>query len=191
MGMWIAVGLWLMVGSLSLVDPLYPPNAVMGGTVVAEIHATTGSVKGMTILFGDEPFVDSCKTALTKWQMDSEGDSSELVIVHFRQPYLYHLGDPKQEIAPAKPRKFLPYPAYIIQPSYPVDGLGQGSVVLRVEISAEGQITDMQVVKPMGVLTDSSIEAVRKWKFKSAVDARGKAVASHAYAVLVYRFPLL
>jgi TonB family protein len=191
MGISVAALLWFMIGSLSLIDPLYPPNAVRGGTVVAELNVAAGRERGMTILSGEEPFVGACRTSLKTWRTDSDVDSNELVIVHFRQPYLYNMGDPKQEIGPAKPGKFLPYPISIVPPSYPADALGEGSVVLRLEISLEGQVTDVQVVKPLGILTDSSIDAARKWKFKSAVDAQGRAIASHAYAVLVYRSPIL
>ncbi len=185
------IGLWFMLGSLSVVDPPYPPNVVLGGTVVAELHFVEGNVEGMRILSGKEPFAESCRSALSKWHGDSEPDADELVVVHFRQPNLYYLNDTKEVINTAKPKGSLPYPEYIIMPSYPADALGQGSVVLRMDISAEGQVTDVQVVKPMGILTDSSIDAVQQWKFMPAEGKRGKPIRSHAYAVLVYQFPLI
>ncbi len=186
-----SLGLWFLLGSLSVVDPTYPPNIVLGGTVVAELHFVEGNVEGVHILSGKEPFVESCKSALSEWHGDSKQDADELVIVHFRQPNLFYLNDTKEEINPAMSKESLPYPAYIIMPSYPADALGQGSVVLRMDISTEGQVSDVQVVKPMGVLTDSSINAVRQWKFTPAEDEKGRPIRSHAYAVLVYQFPLI
>jgi TonB family protein len=193
MSMLTTVGFLFVLGSLTAVDPLYPPNSVLGATVVAELHFVTGNVKDISILSGESPFVDSCISALAKWHMNSERDADEdaLVVVHFRQPYLYYLSTNKEEINPASPKEALPYPVYIVQPSYPMDALGQGCVILLLNTSAEGQVTDVQVIKPMGVLTETSIDAVRKWKFTPAKDEQGKSIPSQAYAVLVYRFPLI
>ena len=113
-----------------------------------------------------------------------------LVIVHFRQPNLYSLGDTTEKFKPAQLNESLPYPTRIVPPSYPPDALGQGSVVLRVKISEEGRVTEVQVVKGMGVLTNASTEAVRKWEFIPAKNEQGIDSSSHAYAVFVYRFPL-
>jgi TonB family protein len=186
-----AFGLWFVVGLLSVVDPLYPPNAVWGGTVVAELHFVAGKVQDVTILSGKKPFADSCRSALAQWRMNSEENADELVVVHFRQPALYYWGDTEEEISPAKPKRSLPYPSDLILPSYPVNALGQGSVILRTSISAEGRVSDVRVIKPVGVLTDTSIDAVRRWKFTPAEDDRGARTSSHAYAVLVYRLPVI
>jgi len=54
----------------------------------------------------------------------------------------------------------------------------QGTVVLQVTISVEGRATNISVVKGPGMgLEEKSIEAVRKWKFKPAIDAEGNPVA--------------
>ena len=69
--------------------------------------------------------------------------------------------------------------------------MGQGSAVLRVRISAEGRVDKVETLKSAGILTDVSIEAVRKWEFSPAVDDRGVPETSYAYAVLVYRLPVI
>ncbi len=191
MGTLMAVVFKLVLSSISIVDPMYPPNAVMGGTVVAELHFASGAVQGLNILSGEEPFVSSCKSALAQWLFHPEQSDNELVIVHFRQPYLYFWGSTKEEIPPAKQPGRLPYPKYLIQPSYPADAQGQGSVVLRAEISAEGRVSDVKVVQSMGALTGAGIDAVQKWEFLPAKDVRGMNAPSHAYVVLVFRFPLM
>ena len=58
-------------------------------------------------------------------------------------------------------------------------------------MAADGSILDVRTIQAMGVLTDVSVAAVRKWKFTPAEDARGVKEASHAYAVFVYRFPVI
>jgi TonB family protein len=186
-----AVSLWLMLGTLSIVDPLFPPHATMGGTVVAEVHFASGTVSSVRILSGEEPFVDSCKSALSKWHADQEQDSDELVVIYFRQPYLYTLGSDREEIKSEAPKGSLPRPTDVVSPSYPADALAQGSVVLRPDISADGRVTDVQVIKSLGELTDSSMAAVREWKFTPAKDKLGKNIPAHAYVVFVYRYVLI
>ena len=136
-----------------------------------------------------KPFVGSCKSALAHWKTSSGLDGDEIVIVHFRQPYLYQLGKTKEEINLRIAKKELPYPAVIIHPSYPPNAVGQGSVILRADISDKGQVSNVEVIRSMGVLTDASVDAVRKWSFIPARDEEGKETPSHAYVVLVYRFP--
>jgi TonB family protein len=182
------IGLVLL--SLQIVAPVYPPNAVTGGNVVAELHFAAGNVKATEILFGEEPFVSSARSALSAWRMDPKQDADELVVVHFRYPFLYRIGKSRDEIDPAKPGTSLPYPKIVIPPAYPANAEGQGSVVLRVEISAEGRVADVQVIQGMGTMTELSLDAVRKWEFAAPENAKGEKQASHAYVVFVYRFPI-
>ena len=85
----------------------------------------------------------------------------------------------------------MPCPKYVVGPAYPAQAVGQGSVILKVEVAADGSILDVRTIQAMGSLTDVSVAAVRKWKFTPAEDARGVKAASHAYAVFVYRFPVI
>ena len=64
-------------------------------------------------------------------------------------------------------------------------------MILKVDVAADGSILKVGTIQAMGVLTDVSVAAVRKWKFTPAEDARGVKEASHAYAVFVYRFPVI
>jgi TonB family protein len=169
--------------------PANPPNAISGGTVVAELHFVSGNMQRAKILSGEGSFADSCRSAFKGWRSDRDGD--ELVVVHFRQPYLYYRGDRKESMKPAQTEEGLPYPLDILQPDYPPDAMAQGSVVLGLDISPKGDVTDIKAIKSVGGLTESSIEAVRNWEFQPAEDSSGKAMPSHAYAVLVYRFPVL
>ena len=185
------VCLWFLFGSISSVGPVYPQNTVSGGTVVAELHFVSGEVERIRILYGGEPFAGSCREALAQWRTDSGLTGDEIVVVHFRQPYLYPVGDAREEINLKMAKRELPYPVLIFQPSYPPNAVGQGSVILRADISENGTVSDTHVIRSMGVLTEASVTAVRKWSFTPAVDEEGKKTPSHAYAVLVYRFPNL
>lgn len=43
-----------------------------------------------------------------------------------------------------------------------------GTVVLRVSVAADGTVKRIEVVKPFPALTDAVVDAVRRWRFKSA-----------------------
>jgi TonB family protein len=187
----VILGFWAVFSTSTFVDPAYPPYAITGGTVVAELHSVSGKVEELEIHSGEEPFLDSAKSALEQWSLHPDNDGEDLVIVHFRQPHLYYLNDASENIGGARPLGHLPYPKTIVGPDYPVQVSGQGSVILKIEISSEGSVTDVRAEKTAGALTDVSIDAVRKWKFLPAEDERGIATASSAYAVLVYRFPII
>jgi len=182
---------WLAAGSYELTDPVYPPNAVSGGTVVAQLQLSAGEVTSVTILSGEEPFADSCRSALARWRLPSVRDGNELVIVHFRRPELYHAGEDLEKISPTRSDESLAYPEFVVSPVYPANALGKGSVVLLADISAEGRVVDVRVLKSMGILTGASVDAVRNWKFVPARDKRGRKAPSQAYTVMVFRFPVI
>jgi TonB family protein len=183
--------IWLALLSLQIVDPVYPPDAVTGGSVVAKIHFAAGEVKALKILSGEEPFVGSARSALSKWRMESGHNGDELVVVHFEYPYLYRIGKSTEEMQAVNPGASLPYPKTMIPPVYPANAEGQGSVVLHLEISPEGRVADAQVVKGLGALTEPSLVAARKWEFVAPVNGKGENQAAHAYVVFVYRFPIV
>jgi len=183
--------LWFVLLSLHVVDPLFPPNAVAGGTVIAELHFAAGEVKNVGILSGEEPFVGSVRSALAKWRLTPPQDGDELVVVRFCQPFVPSIGNDGEEVNPAHPDSALPYPKFLIPPVYPANALGQGSVVLRTEISSEGRVTKVDVVRSVGALTEPSMDAVRKWEFAAPEDDKGVKRSSHAYGVFVYELPIL
>jgi periplasmic protein TonB len=59
-----------------------------------------------------------------------------------------------------------------VQPQYPPEARGkhiQGTVVLRAEISKEGDVTEVTPVSGDPLLAPAAIEAVRLWKYKPYV----------------------
>lgn len=54
----------------------------------------------------------------------------------------------------------------------------QGTMTLVLVVSAQGRAKDIEVLKPLPYgLTESAIEAVKKWKFKPATGPDGKPAA--------------
>jgi TonB family protein len=66
-----------------------------------------------------------------------------------------------------------PIPIYKPEPPYSEEARKakyQGTVVLWIIVDAHGNVTDLRVVKPLGLgLDDKAVETVRTWKFKPAM----------------------
>jgi protein TonB len=59
-----------------------------------------------------------------------------------------------------------------VQPQYPPEARGkhiQGMVILRAEISKEGDVTELALVSGHPLLAPAAIEAVKQWKYKPYV----------------------
>jgi periplasmic protein TonB len=56
-----------------------------------------------------------------------------------------------------------------VAPIYPLDARAayiQGTVILKAEISKEGEITDLELISGPIELAGSAVAAVRQWKYK-------------------------
>jgi len=66
-----------------------------------------------------------------------------------------------------------PIPVYKPEPTYTEEALKakyQGTVVLRIVVDAQGNVTDCRVTIPLGLgLDEKAVETVRTWKFKPAM----------------------
>jgi len=79
-----------------------------------------------------------------------------------------------------------------VKPAYPAAARRQGltgRVVLRVQVNAEGTVSDLRVesADPAGVFETQAVEAVRQWRFRPAV-RQGAPVA--VWFLLPIRFAL-
>ncbi len=187
----LAVLVWLSSAGVVIVAPVYPVGVVNGGTVVAIMHVSGGKVRGVDVSSGEEPFRDSVLKALGGWSFPAPESGDFLTVVNFRTPNLFATGSPSRKVDPVKPADGLAYPEMVIEPAYPANSLGEGSVVLKVTIDTGGKVAKVGVVQGQGDLTDSCIAAVRKWKFAPALSPRGTSQVSEAYAVCVIQRPVL
>lgn len=177
---------------ISTVDPTFPPNAVGGGTVVATLDVSNGSVTRVNVISGAEPFAGSARTALAAWQFPPSPDTERVtVVVDFAPPGMYATGSAKRRVAAPREEASGPYPRTVRDPQYPPTGAGQGSVVLSVDLDAGGAIGKVGVVKDLGAFTQAGLQAVQQWRFSPARDASGDKRPSRVYAVMVFRAPIL
>ena len=188
------VGLLLFATSVIrptfVVEPGYPPNAVGGGSVVAELRLTPGTDPDVRILSGTGVFAESAKSALQQWRFTTDRKTSVIVVVRFRDPNFYSTGSAAKEVETGAAEPSLPFPAEIVEPPYPANALGQGSVIIRADVSASGTVTATEVIKEAGGLTSASEDAVKGWRFLPARDTQGGVKCSSVFAVLVFRIPV-
>ena len=187
----VAVAAWVLAEAISVVGPAYPPNAVSGGTVTAVLHVAGGEIEGVDILQGDEPFVAPAQSALGAWKFRSSDDGTFLVVVLFRSPNLHALGPAERKISVQPESAEIQGILSIVEPVYPANSLGEGSVVMRLGVDATGAVSQANVVQGLGDLTGVCLNAVRRWQFLPAAASKKKPGLSEVYAVCVLRRPIL
>jgi outer membrane biosynthesis protein TonB len=179
-------------GGATVVEPVYPSSAYQGGTVVAALEISDGSVRRVRVLSGDKPFVDPATAALRQWRFPKErGDRPALVIVNFRGPNLYAVGSADKGLDAMRVPDSLPRPKGVVEPKYPPNSLGRGGVIVHLKLTSKGSISESEVLKGSGDLTQACTEAVRAWKLEPPKSSSGTAAGSDAYAVCVFREPVL
>jgi TonB family protein len=195
---------WQMSSGLTVVDPPYPLSALHGGNVVAVIEPSRESENHVDIIHGEEPFVKVVREALQQWRLP--GNRVALVVVNFRDLDIgiVRFGYDEIEYIPRSEQigwtspHSMPLPAFIVDPIYPdvyapkSSGVLPGAFVLHMEIDSTGTVRDAQVLKSkvtQGIddFQSAAIEAISQWRFEPSQDESGKAIASDAYAICVYR----
>ncbi len=188
----LAFLLWAWSEAVVVISPAYPPNAVTGGTVVAVMHVAAGSVRSVDILQGDASFVEPVRAALPGWRFRGAESGKFLAVVSFRSPQLFAVGSSaKRRLEPTSIPSGVAFPRMVVEPAYPPNSLGEGGVVLRLDLSETGSISKVKVVHGLGDLTGSCVSAVSQWQFAPARSSAGKSLASEVYAVFVLRRPVL
>lgn len=174
-----------------------PPNVVGGGQVALELTVDAGGiVTGVDTLGGSAPFSDLMHATVTAWRFEpaSESDrtleSRVLVAAIFRAPVLSP--GPAWE-PPTRGRDAscteIPFPAEIVEPPYPAMALGDGVVLLEVNVGREGQVIDWQVLATTEPFTQVALAAARGWRFEPAC-RRGRTVPAVCYLAFGFRAPI-
>jgi hypothetical protein len=69
MGLFIGLLGLLIAQPVDVSGPAFPPNAIFGEMVIAELAISSGSVRNIEVLQGGDPFADASVQALSKWQL--------------------------------------------------------------------------------------------------------------------------
>ena len=182
---------------LSLVAVPFPAQAFSGGEILLDAKVETrGKVTDVRVVQGQSPFLEEALGALQTWTfLPAEEDGRDVaarvgIVFHFVQPYLPKLlarvHEYRETGTDSKDRGALPL--YTLEPEYPANSVGAGSVVLNEMVDKEGRVTSIHVVRDLPSLTSPTISAVRQWKFAPGRH-EGEAVGSGVIIVVTFRHP--
>jgi TonB family protein len=156
----------LLLLQLLTVAPPVPPVQAIGTSVVILDGAvnTQGRLSNLHVLQGMAPFVQPSLEAIKEWSFASEPvPRSTSVTFLYRartvvadQPYEFALRSPCCAV-----------PTYIVDPGYPINSIGEGSVIMQVQINAQGLVESVRTIWPEPSLTEAAVQAVRRWHFTS------------------------
>jgi TonB family protein len=76
-----------------------------------------------------------------------------------------------------------------VDPVYPENAMGSGTVVVTVSLDAAGEIQQVKVIKGSEGFDSSALEAIREWKFKPAM-LEGKPVPSAIPVAFSFGWPI-
>ena len=156
--------------------PLSPPlNTVATSWVIldAEISAE-GRVRSIDTLSGAEPFRHIALSNVGRWTFKPVGtlqhtNSRAAIVFIFRPPDLF--AAPSIDITPTVKRQ-VDHPAYPVRmtdPGYPINSVGEGTVVVELQVAASGAVKEARVVTDSAGLAIHAEQAVRSWRFEPAV----------------------
>jgi len=182
----------------SLVPAPYPQSLFGGEVVLDAFVSRTGALSDITVVSGDEPFLDKALAAIRTWTFVSTRTANDAteprisITFQFVQPYApprsptiheYEAGSPYsgQDVA-AQPIK-------TVEPKYPNTSSADGSVILYESIDREGQVASVQAVSGSESLAAAALSAAHEWRFAPARRA-GVAMDSAAIVVFTFRHPL-
>ncbi|HWF38498.1 MAG TPA: TonB family protein [Candidatus Acidoferrales bacterium] len=184
---------------LSVVGVPYPPQALFGGNVLLDASVDAdGKLSDVRVVNGDEPFLAVALDAVRTWsfspaQMDGRVAAGRIGIVfQFPQSYVPAIVARDrtyvEPLADAAGRGALP--VYTIEPTYPINSIAEGSVILYGLVDPQGQLTSTTVIRNIDSLTVPTEQAVAQWKWAPGKDAGAKTV-SPVIVVVTYRRPTL
>jgi hypothetical protein len=213
-----AVGVWLLVGALpagaqpalegtssprllTIGLPVYPPLVISGGEVVLELVVdAAGAVTEVLPLRATPPFTEALTAAAHGWRFEPSvrlidedhvaAPGRVLVAAIFRPPTLYDGATPGTPPLPAGlPSEFVPQPVGLTPPVYPATALGDGMVLVEIELTALAEPIEHRVLAATPGFEDVALDAVRNWRFSPPAesDPPGRLFV---YALVGFREPV-
>ena len=181
--------------------PARMPPALGGGEVLLELTITPeGTVQRLDRLRTTPPYTDLLAEAVVGWRFEPattivEGKKKAatghvLVVALFRPPTLYagtSAGGRPESVGIPSP--YLPSAAALGLPAYPPMALGDGLVLIEMEMAPNGELRGTKVVGASSGFDEAALDAVKRWRFTPA-RAPGVPGTVFVYAVLGFRAPL-
>jgi TonB family protein len=188
---------------LSLVPAAYPSQALFGGEVVLDaLVDSTGKLADIRVVRGEAPFLEKALVAVRTWtllpaHLDGHVIETRIGIAfQFPQPYVppriasvHNYEDASSDPVEKSPAERGALPLVTVEPEYPHETDAHGGVILSADISEQGQLDSVKVLRGLDPLTSAAVAAVRKWHFAPGRRA-GANVSSPAIIVFTFTRPV-
>ncbi len=172
------------------------------GWAQATVEATVtpdGDVRSVKALSPDTPFLDNVTTVVRGWRFaparvtDADGtrtavDTQVLVVGLLRPPELVASTPAPLDVPGTSPE--VPRPEKMAPPPYPPLSLGNGTVIVEVDVDERGAVSNAHVVRSAAGFDGAALDAARQWRFGPA-RRMGAPVPSVAYLVFGFREPIV
>jgi len=152
-----------------------------------------GIVSAVKVLRSTPPYTDLMMTAVQEWRFrpaERQGpvESAVLVAAVFRPPTMNTptLGSPPADVA-SSPRE-VPFPTRILAPPYPPQAIDNRVVLVEVNVTANGAVTQAKAIGPSSGFDSAAEQAARGWMFRPA-ELAGAQVSTIAYILFGFRQP--
>jgi TonB family protein len=188
-----------------LLDGAAVPGATLaygGGDVALELTVDLGgSVIDVKPLRATPPFTDVVTAVVRSWRFEpatgkvkdrlANVPGQVLVVAVFNPPSMFAAPAPREAakvLSPASPS--LPQPGSPAVPPYPVGVVGNGTVLVEVEMSASGSPKAYRVLGRTSGFDAAALATVKRWPL-TAPTGRGEADPIFVYALVVFREPVV
>ncbi len=172
-----------------------PFTVASAGLVMLDVTVNErGAVSEVRMIKDVDPFGSMLKTALGHWEFeparqDGQAVESQILVAGlFRPPMLLFPAPAAPRPPDVEPPRSIPYPTSVSVPPYPPNRLGDGIVLVEVEVGEDGAVGNARVVGSAGGFDDAALQTARAWKFRPARD-NGQSVRARAYLVFAFRWP--
>jgi outer membrane biosynthesis protein TonB len=179
---------------LSLLASPYPSQALFGGEVVLDaLIDSRGRLVELKVVRGPSPFLETVLSTVRTWSffpahLDGRAVAARIGITfQFSQSYEPPRSTPAhtydEPLASSAERGA--QPVATVEPKYPANAAGDGSVILYDLIGRQGQLTSVQILRDSESLTSAAVAAVHQWIF---VPGRRAGADADSAAIVVVEF---
>jgi hypothetical protein len=190
--------------ALSLVPAAYPSQSIFGGEVILDAQIdSTGTLTDIQTIYGEAPYVEKALVSVRTWiflpaSQDRYAVGPRIGIAFDFVPrlaaskapkthsYESAFSDSRERNSPE--RAALPVAA--VEPEYPPDASVQSSVILSADITEQGQLDSVKILRGADPFTDSATAAIHQWGFEPGKHL-GATIPSQVIVVFIFAQPLV
>jgi hypothetical protein len=175
--------------------PAVPANSV--GWIEAALDVTvdaSGGVAGIVALRATPGAIGLLQPVVQGWRFQPAVSGRDAVVSHvfvamrIRPPQIYDAAIGSPPVNLASPSPAAPSPVQIAKPVYPPRGVGDRTVLVEMQLAADGKAEQTTVFDGPSDFYDAALAAAQASSFRPA-RAGGELVPSAAYLIFGFRTP--